>query len=83
MSIRPLQSNNMQIDICFTREEFENIIALMSNQSGFQGQPLRLTSACVDQLWLYSNGHLGGIVALLKVLMDDPVRVGGKSYRTP
>lgn len=29
----------------------------MSNQSGLQGQPFRLTSDCVDQLWLYSNGH--------------------------
>lgn len=71
----------MQLAIYFTREEFENIIALMSNQSGLQGQPFRLTSDCVDQLWLYYNGHPGGIVALLKVLMDDPVREGGKSYR--
>ncbi len=40
MSIRPLQtSNNMQLAIYFTREEFENIIILMSNQSGLQGQP--------------------------------------------
>lgn len=73
MSIRPLQTSNMQLTIYFTREEFENIIALMSKQSGLQGKPFRLTSDCVDQLWLYSSGHPGGIVALLKALMDDPV----------
>lgn len=83
MSTRPLETSKTQLSIFFTREEFENVIALISNQSGLQGQPFRLTTDCIDHLWLFSNGHPGGIVALLKVLMDDPVFVGGKSYRNP
>ena len=79
MSIRPSQVDNTQLSIFFTREEFEDIIALMSKQSGVCGQPFRLSRDCVDYLWLYSNGHPGGIVALLKVLMDNPVCEGEKS----
>ena len=79
--IRPLQANNTQLSVFFTREEFEDVIALMSKKSGFCGQPFRLSPDCVDHLWLYSNGHPGDMVALLNMLMDHPVCEGEKSYQ--
>lgn len=81
MSIRPLLANNMQLSIFFTRAEFEEVIALISKQSGFCRQPFRLSPDCIDHLWLYFNGHPGGIVALHRVLMDHPVCEGEKSYQ--
>lgn len=71
MSIRPLTRNNIQFSIFFNRQEFEDVIRLMRNQSGVGGQPFIF----VEHLWLYSNGHPGGIMALLNVLMNAPVSI--------
>lgn len=83
MSIRPLTSNNMQLSIFFTQQEFEDVIRLIKNQSGVRGQPFNLSTGCVEHLWLYSNGHPGGIIALLNLLMNATVCIGKNSYRAP
>ena len=79
MSIRPIQNNNMQLSIFFTQEEFVDLIALTTKRCGSCGQPFQLSPDCVDHLWLYSNGHPGGIVALLEVLKNNLVCEGKKS----
>lgn len=83
MSIRPLASNNMQLSIFFTRQESGDVIILVRNKSGVRGQPFILSTGLSEHLWLHSNGHPGGTMALLNLLMDTPVLIGRNSYRAP
>lgn len=48
----------------------------MTNDTGLAGQPFILSADCIEHLWLYSNGHPGGIKALLNILMDAKVSIG-------
>ena len=82
MSIRPLK-DGIQLSIFFTRQEFEDAIRLVRDQSGVGGQPFILSTGCIEHLWHYSNGHPGGIMALLTMLKDAPVSIGGNSFQAP
>lgn len=46
-------------------------------------QHFKLSTGCVEHLWLYSDRHPGGIMALLKGLMDAPVCTGKNFHRAP
>ena len=80
MSIRPLTRDNIQFSIFFTRQEFEDLIRLTRSQSGVDGEPFILSTGCIEHLWHYSNGHPGGIMALLDVLKAAPVSIGRNSF---
>lgn len=83
MSIRPLSSSNMELSIFFTRPEFEDFIRLMTNDTGLAGQPFILSADSIEHLWLYSNGHPGGIKALLSFLIDAKVISYRENSSTP
>lgn len=72
----------MHLSIFFTRQESEDVIKLIRNKSGVRGQPFILSGGYIERLWLHSNGHPSGTMALLN-LLDAPVSIGRNSYRAP
>lgn len=73
----------MQLSIFFTIEEFENILALMSNQFGICDQLFWYLPDYFDQFWLYSNRRPGRIVILFRILIDIRVCEKEKFYQVP
>lgn len=66
MTIRPLTRNNLQLSIFFTRQEFEDEIRLMRNQSDVVDQAFILFTDCLDDLVALFQRAPGGIMTLFE-----------------
>ena len=71
VSVRPLFENNNQISLYFTRPEFDDVVARVCQHQNQDPCRFRPSDELVDYLWAFSNGHPGGIRALLDALIES------------
>jgi hypothetical protein len=70
VSVRPLFDNNPDVSLYFSRQEFDDVVRRVRNYHSADGQPFIPSSELVDYIWEFSNGHPGGVHALLDFLIN-------------
>jgi len=69
ISVRSLFDNNPDVSLYFSRQEFDDVVRRVCNHQSADGQLFLPTSELVDYIWEFSNGHPGGVRALLDFLI--------------
>lgn len=69
ISVRSLFDNNPDVSLYFSRQEFDDVVRRVCHHQSAHGQLFLPTSELVDYVWEFSNGHPGGVRALLGFLI--------------
>lgn len=73
ISTRPLISNNPQVGLYLTRAEFDDVASRFCNIYDKHGERFLPSTEALQYIWEFSNGHPGGVRALLDILVHSPV----------
>ena len=74
--IRPLSYTNPSVSIYFTRDEFNDAVARSCKyHSEKEGNPFLLSPELLQFVWEFTNGHPGGVRAVLDTLIQSEVSI--------
>jgi hypothetical protein len=74
VSIRRLSQTNSNVSLYFTYDEFDDVIERLRKYClDSESNSFRLSPELVEYIWEFTNGHPGGLRAVLDMLVQSEV----------